>query len=498
MKKKTLLIKFAISVIFITYLIKLISLDAILTTLVNTNLYFLLATIPLIFFLYLLRTIKWGLLLESVKIKHDFSQRFKIILMGIFYSLFTPAKTGELTRVFFLPHPRSKTLPTVIWDKITDAAALLTLSILVALTLFQDATIYLLLALMLLIFVFVILVANNKFVISILAKMFRFDSEKKKIYVNSLYSIGNNWKLLFSVYSIGLFYYFVCFVIAAVVLKALDPNLSILLIFSLPILILFGNAPITISGIGFREFLAVICFNILNVPASMGFSFSILLFSLITLIPGMIGFCLHLLFKHSFVKFENVPGNYFNKHESKNPLIAKLVNNFNVDLNRLFQKTKARNVLDVGCGEGYVSSYIKQHNDVDILALDLEKKIIDKAKTLHEGVTFVTGDIYNLKYKDESYDCVIASEILEHLENPNKGIKEVHRVSKKYCLFSVPNEPFWRMANMARLTYLSRLGNTPGHVQNWTRWQFKKLLKNHFSKVTVKTSILWNIALCEK
>ena len=92
----------------------------------------------------------------------------------------------------------------------------------------------------------------------------------------------------------------------------------------------------------------------------------------------------------------------------------------------------------------------------------------------------------------------MASEVLEHLEKPNEAIKEVKRVTKKYCLFSVPNEPYWRIANIIRGAYIKDLGNTPGHIQHWNQNQFKNMLKKHFKNVKVKNSILWNLALCEK
>ena len=97
-----------------------------------------------------------------------------------------------------------------------------------------------------------------------------------------------------------------------------------------------------------------------------------------------------------------------------------------------------------------------------------------------------------------TFDLVMSSEVLEHLEDPEKAINEVKRVTKKYCVFSVPNEPWWRIANMLRGAYLRDFGNTPGHIQHWSKRSFKKFLKKHFKNVKVKNSLLWNLAICEK
>jgi ubiquinone/menaquinone biosynthesis C-methylase UbiE len=111
---------------------------------------------------------------------------------------------------------------------------------------------------------------------------------------------------------------------------------------------------------------------------------------------------------------------------------------------------------------------------------------------------FSKQSIYDIKWPDEEFEIVIATEVLEHLRKPHSAIKECKRVSKRYCVFSVPYEPFWRISNIFRLAYLEDFGNTPGHIQHWNKTQFKNMLKKHFRKVKIKQSILWNIAICEK
>ncbi|MFH1316214.1 MAG: class I SAM-dependent methyltransferase [Candidatus Woesearchaeota archaeon] len=197
-------------------------------------------------------------------------------------------------------------------------------------------------------------------------------------------------------------------------------------------------------------------------------------------------------------KFINIPGNVYNKYTSKNLIVKLLMERFYGDFSSLLKRTNAKNVIEVGCGEGYITKYLKDNNNIDIIGIDLEESIIEKAKELHPDMKFFIGNIYQTNFPDSSFDCVIASEVLEHLEDPIRAIVEMKRISKGFCLFSVPNEPFFRMANIARLKYLNRLGNTPGHIQNWTKSKFKTLLKKHFQKVTIKTSNVWTIALCEK
>ena len=195
-------------------------------------------------------------------------------------------------------------------------------------------------------------------------------------------------------------------------------------------------------------------------------------------------------------------GNLYNKYSSKIPLVKFLMKNYFRQFDFLFSKCRGvRSILDVGCGEGYIIKYIKNKYDNKKLYLegvDLSEDVINIAKKNNPGVKFSKGDIYCLNYKDNSFDLVLATEVLEHLEKPEEALKELRRVSRKYIILSVPREPPFRIANILRLKYLKRLGNTPGHIQNWTRKNFEKLLSKHFKKIIIKTAIIWTLALCIK
>ena len=128
-KRRTFIIKLVITILLLLYLIFKIDLDKIVDTFKNTNLMLISVAVFLIFIIYSLRVIKWGVLLSALDIKVSFIRRFKIILIGIFYSFFTPAKAGELARAYFLKRDFTKTIPTILWDKILDAVALVTLSL---------------------------------------------------------------------------------------------------------------------------------------------------------------------------------------------------------------------------------------------------------------------------------------------------------------------------------------------------------------------------------
>ena len=92
----------------------------------------------------------------------------------------------------------------------------------------------------------------------------------------------------------------------------------------------------------------------------------------------------------------------------------------------------------------------------------------------------------------------IILEVLEHVGEPDLVLREAYRVTSKYLLASVPNEPWWRIGNLARLKYIRDLGNTPEHINHWSVRSFKTLISEYFRILKVETPVLWTFILAEK
>ena len=69
------------------------------------------------------------------------------------------------------------------------------------------------------------------------------------------------------------------------------------------------------------------------------------------------------------------------------------------------------------------------------------------------------------------------------------------RVAKRRLLVSVPREPLWRALNMARGAYWKDLGNTPGHVNHWSKRSFSRLLARHGEVVQTRSPFPWTMLL---
>lgn len=190
----------------------------------------------------------------------------------------------------------------------------------------------------------------------------------------------------------------------------------------------------------------------------------------------------------------------YRKHTSNNPAQRLLINNFLKNLADTIERVKINRILDVGCGEGITLAYLKDRKIYGHLeGIDILKEAIFIGKKIHPDLTLKQGSVYKLPYKDNSFDLTICTEVLEHLERPEEALKEIKRVSKKYCVFSVPNEPFFILANFLRGKNLSRWGNDIEHIQHWSKGEFKNFLEwRGLKAINVKHPFPWTMILTAK
>ncbi len=90
-----------------------------------------------------------------------------------------------------------------------------------------------------------------------------------------------------------------------------------------------------------------------------------------------------------------------------------------------------------------------------------------------------------------------AIEVLEHVPEPEATVAEMARVASRWLLVSVPREPLWRGLNMARGAYWRSLGNTPGHVNHWSRRSFVAMLGRYGTVAEVRSPFPWTAALVD-
>jgi hypothetical protein len=161
-----------------------------------------------------------------------------------------------------------------------------------------------------------------------------------------------------------------------------------------------------------------------------------------------------------------VTGNTYDKYGSSNPVVRRLMDRFERNLNELFELVAPSSLLDVGWAERQ--------------APNLEYRVMEAA---------------NLPFATDEFDLASAIEVLEHVPDPEHTVSEMARCASRHLLVSVPREPLWRMLNIARGAYWPALGNTPGHLNHWSRRSFVDLLSRHGEVVEVRSPFPWTMLL---
>ena len=171
-------------------------------------------------------------------------------------------------------------------------------------------------------------------------------------------------------------------------------------------------------------------------------------------------------------------GNQVDKSDLRNPISRYLVNGFDAAIHSALDALEPEAVHEVGCGEGRLSRMIVERYGIDVLATDFSEAIIsenDKGN-VDPKIRYEQASAYELRKETHHRDVVICCEVLEHLEEPQRGLRSLYDLDARGYVFSVPNEPIWRILNMVRGKYWSDWGNTPGHLNHWSYSSFEELL----------------------
>jgi 2-polyprenyl-3-methyl-5-hydroxy-6-metoxy-1,4-benzoquinol methylase len=192
-------------------------------------------------------------------------------------------------------------------------------------------------------------------------------------------------------------------------------------------------------------------------------------------------------------------GNVYDKYGTSNPIERRLVTGFMANLDELVERSGAREAHEVGCGEGEVSIRLAQRG-LRVRGTDAFPEVLQEARRRAAAagveIDFESVPVEELDPRRHAAELVVCCEVLEHLEDPEGGLEVLAGLAGPWLIASVPREPLWRALNLARLSYVGDLGNTPGHLSHWSKGGFERFLGRRFEVVEVRSPTPWTMALC--
>ena len=146
----------------------------------------------------------------------------------------------------------------------------------------------------------------------------------------------------------------------------------------------------------------------------------------------------------------------------------------------LVPRSGVMNVLDAGAGSGWLSEILSERG-FSVHAVDLGLDSIRRASFRISGkkrnVLFTLGDMYRLPYRDGFFDAVIASETIEHLENPDEAFREFSRVLRRggYLIVSTP---YREKIEQTLCIHCNRKTPVNAHLHSFDEHSMEQLLRD--------------------
>lgn len=135
------------------------------------------------------------------------------------------------------------------------------------------------------------------------------------------------------------------------------------------------------------------------------------------------------------------------------------------------QFVKNKVVLDAACGSGYGTYCLSKSGAKKVIGVDISKETINYAKSKYAAkrIEFIVGNVENLPFKDGNFDVIVSMETIEHLQYPDKFLKEAKRLLKKngFILLSTPNSLVYPKGNIF-------------HIHEFTEKELNKKILNYF------------------
>lgn len=153
----------------------------------------------------------------------------------------------------------------------------------------------------------------------------------------------------------------------------------------------------------------------------------------------------------------------FDKGHSEYGLLFRYVRTY--EIMRALAQLRFKSLLDVGGAEGYTTYVAQQLFGVAVTHSELSEEACQRARDIFH-VNSVQTDIHNLPFRDNEFDVVLCSEVLEHAPDAEKSTEELLRVAARAVVITVPHEP------RELIDHINQNGEPHGHINSFNATSF--------------------------
>lgn len=152
-----------------------------------------------------------------------------------------------------------------------------------------------------------------------------------------------------------------------------------------------------------------------------------------------------------------------------------------------------REILEVGCGLGFLAKYLEKEDSFKIIGLDVSEYAIKTARNHTSSSCFLVASAEKLPFKPEMFHCVIALDVVEHLRCPENFVSDTFSVLKNGGIFLLrtPNLDSYGAKKKGDSSFIW-MDKTHINVKRITEWR-EILRKGGFSIIKDGTDTLWDV-----
>ncbi|MEM2910301.1 MAG: methyltransferase domain-containing protein [Nitrososphaerota archaeon] len=190
---------------------------------------------------------------------------------------------------------------------------------------------------------------------------------------------------------------------------------------------------------------------------------------------------------HAFKQFSvqlkeihtNVPPDYY---DNTRLIIQRYWHQKRFEVIKSMLKNSTGLILDIGCNGGTFTNIIKKAtSNSTIIGIDIHKEAVKYAAKKYDDISFLVGDGQSLPFRNDLFDLITCLEVLEHMPQPDRSLKEINRCLKvgRNAILLIPDVKNF-LFKIIWYLWLKTLGKIwrGAHIQELDEKQIEALINN--------------------